>query len=259
LLAEQEKFMKGDAFMSLYPIFLAIVTFFSTSVGGLFAAEYRASKALTAFAAGVLISVPLFDLLPGAFSLAIEAHMPLENVMYVTAVGFIFLYVLERYISVHRVCRSGECDNIRHPTAGMFGATELSIHSFMDGVAIGVGFQLAFHIGMIVALAVICHDFSDGLNTVTIMLNSGNTLRSSLRMLLLDACTPFLGVLSTFIIKIPEQYLVLLLPFFAGGFLYLGAGDLLPGAHEKNPSLSSLISSLGGFLLIYVLTLVVNA
>jgi zinc transporter ZupT len=46
----------------------------------------------------------------------------------------------------------------------------------MDGLAIGIGFQLEFHVGIIVAFAVIAHDFSDGLNTVTAMLNSGNSL-----------------------------------------------------------------------------------
>jgi zinc transporter ZupT len=60
--------------------------------------------------------------------------------------------------------------------------------------------------------------------------------------------------LSTLFITIPEQYLVLLLPFFAGGFLYLGASDLLPEAHEKNPPVVSLVSTLAGFLLIFIIT-----
>ena len=47
-------------------------------------------------------------------------------------------------------------------------------------------------------------------------------------MLVLDALTPVLGAASATFLILPERYLVLLLPFFAGGFLYLGAGDLLP-------------------------------
>ncbi len=124
----------------------------------------------------------------------------------------------------------------------------------MDGLAIGIGFQAEFHVGIIVAFAVIAHDFSDGLNTVTVMLKSGNTLRSSFKMLLLDAITPVLGVSFTLIIKIPENYLLLFLPFFAGGFLYLGASDLLPQAHEENDPLVSITFTLLGFLLIFVIT-----
>lgn len=242
-----------------YGILLTIVTFFSTSLGGILAVKYRHDFAtLAAFAAGVLISVPLFDLLPESLNLAAQTLVPVINVMYVTALGFISLLILERYFSVHRVCENGVCHNVRHPIGGVFGGTELSLHSFVDGFAIGLGFQYDFHVGIIVAFAVICHDFSDGLNTVTVMLRSGNSLKSSMRMLLLDATTPILGAASTLLIKLPEQYLVLILPFFAGGFLYLGASDLLPEAHEKNPPLVSLVSCLAGFLLIFVVTGILN-
>jgi ZIP family zinc transporter len=242
--------------MNRFPIIFGAITFFSTMAGGLFAVRYRKSFGmLAAFAAGVLIAVSLFDLLPETFWLATKAGVPLEHVMYVTAVGFIFLLILERYFSVHRICLpDGTCSNVHHHRGGLFGASELSAHSFMDGLAIGIGFQLEFHVGIVVAFAVIAHDFSDGLNTVTVMLNSGNSLRSSIKMLLVDAITPLLGVLATLVIKIPEYYLILFLPFFAGGFLYLGSSDLLPQAHEKNHPLVSIAFTLLGFVLIFVIT-----
>ena len=224
---------------------------------GLLAVRYRKRFGiLAAFAAGVLIAVSLFDLLPEAFRLATKAGVPLEQVMYVTAVGFIFLLILERYFSVHRVCLpDGTCTNVHHPKGGFLGAAELSAHSFMDGLAIGIGFQLEFHVGIIVAFAIIAHDFSDGLNTVTVMLNSGNSLKSSLKMLVLDAVAPVLGILlSTLIVRIPENVLILFLPFFSGGFLYLGSSDLLPQAHEQNDPLVSIVFTLLGFLLIFVIT-----
>ena len=174
--------------------------------------------------------------------------------MYVTALGFIFLYVLERYFSVHRVCEDGVCQNVRHPRGGLLGAAELSAHSFVDGFAIGLGFQAGAHVGIIITVAVISHDFADGINTVTVMMNSGNPVRSSLRMLLLDAIAPVLGAASTLLFTVPEQTLIYILPFFAGGFLYLGASDLLPEAHESNPPAVSLVLSLAGFLLIFVVT-----
>ncbi len=242
--------------MNKSAIIFGAITFFSTMMGGLFAVRFRKSFGiLAAFAAGVLIAVPLFDLLPETLELATKAGVRLEYVMYVTAVGFIFLLILDRYFAVHRICLpDGTCSNVHHHAGGFFGASELSAHSFMDGLAIGVGFQLEFHVGVIVAFAVIAHDFSDGLNTVTVMLNSGNSLKSSIKMLLVDAVTPMLGVLSTMVIRIPEYYLILFLPFFAGGFLYLGSSDLLPQAHEKNHPLVSIAFTFLGFLLIFVIT-----
>jgi len=240
----------------VYPVIFGALTFISTLGGGLFAVRYRKRIGmLAAFSAGVLIAVSLFDLLPETFRLAAAAGVPLERVMYVTAVGFIFLLVLERYFSIHRVCQpDGTCTNVHHHKGGFFGAAELSAHSFIDGLAIGIGFQLEFHVGIIVAVAVIAHDFSDGLNTVTVMLKSGNSLRSSFKMLLLDALAPVLGVLSTYVIRIPEDYLLLFLPFFAGGFLYLGSSDLLPQAHESDDPLVSITFTLLGFLLILLIT-----
>lgn len=246
--------------MNIFSIIFGSITFFSTLLGGLFAIRYsKRFGFLAAFAAGVLIAVSLFDLLPESFRLAIKAGVPLENVMYVTALGFIFLLIVERYFSVHRVCLTdGTCTNVHHHRGGFFGAGELSAHSFMDGLAIGIGFQLEFNVGIVVAIAVIAHDFSDGLNTVTVMLKSGNSLKSSIQMLLLDACAPVLGVLCTLLIRIPEYYLIMFLPFFAGGFLYLGSSDLLPQAHEKNDPLASIGFTLLGFLLIFLVTRIVG-
>ena len=196
--------------MNRFSIFFGALAFVSTMAGGLFAVRFRKRfEILAAFAAGVLIAVSLFDLLPEAFRLATIAGVPLDQVMYLTAGGFIFLLILERYFSVHKVCLpDGPCTNVHHHKGGFFGAAELSAHSFMDGLAIGIGFQLEFDVGIIVAFAVIAHDFSDGLNTVTVMLNAGNSLRSSLKMLVLDAIAPVLGILSTLVIRIPENYLI---------------------------------------------------
>jgi zinc transporter ZupT len=242
--------------MNLYPALLGLAAFFSTLSGGLVAVRLSRQRlgALTAFAAGVLIAVPLFDLLPEVLKLAAQLEIRPESVLQLTALGFIFLYVLERYFSVHRVCEGDICRNVRHPKGGFLGALELSAHSFVDGFAIGLGFHVAASVGIVVALAVVSHDFADGINTVMVMLNAGNPPKSSFRMLLLDAVAPFLGAVTTLFVSLPEQALVFLLSFFAGGFLYLGAGDLLPEAHEQNPPFVSVASSLAGFLLIFALT-----
>lgn len=245
--------------MDAYPLILTIITFFSTLSGGLLAARYRKRLSmLAAFASGVLIAVALFDLLPETLKIALTLSVPIENIMYITAAGFIFLLVLERYFSVHHVCEGNVCRNVRHPRGGLFGASELSVHSFMDGFAIGLGFHFSFDIGIVVAFAVIAHDFSDGMNTVTVMLKAGNPLKSSLRLLMVDATAPVLGALSTYLISLPEQVLIMFLPFFAGGFLYLGASDLLPEAHEKNPPIVSVVLTILGFLLVFAIVQFLN-
>ncbi len=239
--------------MALFPIVLSFVTFLATLLGGYTAARNRSKfGVIAAFSAGVLIAVPLFQLLPASLTLAANINVPSQNILYMTALGFVFLYMLERLLSVKKV-RSGDgWKYVRHSTGGVYGASELVLHSFVDGFAIGVGFHFDFQIGMIIALAVIFHDFPDGMNTVTVMLNSGNSLKSSLRMLILDAIAPVLGAAVSLFITLLDQYLAYLLAFFAGGFLYLGASDLLPEAHEETSPAIAFGISLIGFIVIFI-------
>lgn len=244
--------------MNLSAILLAIVTCFSTFLGGAFAARHRKNiGVLGAFAAGVLITSSLLNLLPQTFKLATSVGMLLENVMALTVVSFLFLYIISRAIARH-VYKDGEYSEIKHPLGGLFATSQLSVHSFIDGLAIGFGFQTDIHVEIVIAFAVICHDFTDGLSAVTVMLNSGNSLKNSLRMLFLDAVAPLLGAVVALFIVVPQYYLALLLPFFAGGFLYLGASDLLPEAHEKNPQILTIVACTSGFILVFILTYVLS-
>jgi ZIP family zinc transporter len=238
----------------LYPLILSFVTFLATLAGGYTAAKNRSKFGyIAAFSAGVLIAVSLFQLLPTSLNLAAQTNVKAENVLYVMGLGFIFLYMLERLLAVKKVrSEDNGWKYVRHSAGGFYGASELALHSFVDGFSIGIGFHFSFQIGLIVALAVIFHDFPDGMNTVTVMLKSGNTLKSSMRMLMLDAVTPILGAVASLFITSVDKYLVYLLPFFAGGFLYLGASDLLPEAHDEISPRVAFSVSLAGFAVVFI-------
>jgi ZIP family zinc transporter len=245
--------------MNFYPMVMSTVTFLSTLLGGGVAARYRNRYGvLIAFAGGVLVAVPLLDLLPETLSLANQFNVSTETVMGLTALGFVFLMFLERYLSVKTVQDGDSFKIVRRAGGGVIGAVELSLHSFLDGLAIGLGFQFDSHVGLLVGVAIIAHDFSDGINVVAVMLNSGGTIKASLRMLVLDAVTPLLGTALTFFVAVPKRYILFFLPFFAGGFLYLGASELLPSACELNRPVVSFIAMLAGFLLIFFVARALN-
>ena len=131
-------------------------------------------------------------------------------------------------------------------------AAGLAFHSFLDGVAIGVGFQMSAAIGLLIALGIIAHDFSDGLNTVTVVLAHGNSRRNAVFWLIIDMLTPVLGAASTLMFDL-RGVLPFLLAFFAGSFLYIGASDLLPEAQEHDSPVVG-IATLLGMLAIYLIT-----
>ena len=110
--------------MSFDAIFLAIVTCFSTLLGGAFATRRRKNiGVLGAFAAGVLITTSLLDLLPQTFKLATNVNVILENVMALTVVGFLFLYIISRVISHHVFSKEGEYVEVKHPLGGLFATS----------------------------------------------------------------------------------------------------------------------------------------
>ena len=214
-------------------ILLALGTFFSTLGGGLFALKFNDRlHYILSFTAGVLLGVVAFDLLPEIFELAHRHAFEPTPAMVALVVGFLLFHGLEKFVLVHPA-QEEHYSHHHHPQAGVASALVLAAHSFMDGVAIGIGFQVSPAVGLTVAVAVVAHDFSDGLNTVSLMLRHHNTTRRAVAMLALDALAPMAGVASTLAFTIPPLQLMAYLGFFAGFLLYIGVSDILPEAHSR--------------------------
>src|SRR5438309_9404071 len=174
---------------------LAGAAFFATMLGGTFAL-YRRDRLhlILGFSAGAVLGVALFDLLPEAFTLATTRYSP-ATVTLCVAVGFFSFMFLNRVLLLH----PEDHDNHDAPRrSGALGAASLSLHSFLDGVGIGLAFKVSTAVGAVVAAAVLAHDFSDGINTVTVVLKSRGRDLNALRWLAVDAVAPLLGVASTY-------------------------------------------------------------
>ena len=236
-------------------IVLAFTTFLSTLIGGTFAIKFR--KALPyffAFAAGTLIAVTFFDILPESLGISESVNLSTRYVMITVVAAFLFLSFLEKFLLVHYHEESGGHGHIMGP----IGAGSLVIHSFLDGVAIGAAYQVSPSLGLLVALAVIFHDFTDGINTVTLMLKNKQRVKNATIFLVMDAIAPVLGVAFTSLINISPIVLSLILAAFAGEFIYIGAVNLMPETH-KYPNWKTVSSTMLGVLLILALTSVISA
>ncbi len=235
-------------------VFVAI-TFFSTIAGGLFILKNSRIqvKYFFAFAAGALLGVSFFDIFPEIIMILQTGVIDSTVVLGTIVVAFLFFHVLDRSITIHSI-RSHPDGSTGRMTNGKIRAAGLCIHSFLDGVAIGTAFHIGFALGVLVGLAVVFHDFSDGLNTVTVMLRAGAKNRPAFYWLLTDAVTPMIGAASTFILFLSDSVLAILLAFFVGEFLFIGAADLLPEAHEKGTSFRLVFATILGVLLIFGVT-----
>ncbi|HSP33005.1 MAG TPA: ZIP family metal transporter [Thermoanaerobaculia bacterium] len=222
----------------------AISAFVMTLAGGAFAFRYRAYLLyIMAFSSGVLVGVVFLDLLPEVFAIAQETSTDIRSLMLFVLFGFLGIFLMEKLTIIHSEKQHDAPGHHHH--VGLVGAIGLSFHSFLDGLAIGVGFKAGTEIGIVVLLAVLAHDFADGLNTVTFMLATRNSTWRTMTLLGIDAIAPVLGALLANVLRIGPRVLGFQLSFFAGFLLYLGASDLLPQVHEK-PRAALILSTIAG-------------
>src|SRR5205807_4776635 len=207
--------------------FYALAAFAMTLAGGAFAFRHqRYLLYIMAFSSGLLIGVAFLDLIPEVSALAVLHGIDIRALMFTVIAGFLAIFLLEKLTIIHGEKQHDAPGHHHH--VGLVGALGLSFHSFLDGLAIGVGFKAGTEIGVVVLLAVVAHDFADGLNTVTFMLASRNSAFRTGTLLAVDAVAPVLGALVANVLEIQPRLLAFQLSFFAGFLLYLGASDLLP-------------------------------
>jgi zinc transporter, ZIP family len=222
----------------------ALLAFAMTLAGGAFAFRYqRYLHAIMAFSAGLLIGVVFLHLVPEIAEIAHEAGLDFRSLMAMLIGGFLAIFLLEKLTIIHS--EKAHDTPGHHHNVGLAGAIGLSFHSFLDGLAIGVGFQAGTEVGVVVLIAVLAHDFADGLNTVTFMLATRNSRWRTIALLLIDAAAPVAGALLANVFRISPHVLSLQLAFMAGFLLYLGASDLLPHVHER-PRRSLIFSTVMG-------------
>jgi zinc transporter ZupT len=237
---------------------IALAAFSTTFAGGLLALRVaRRLQWILGFSAGAVVAVAFFDLLPEALELS-SATVPPVSVLAWTVAGFLVYLCLDRavFFNAH-AHRDRPSVNSKHASGelhsrGTLFAGSLSLHSLLDGVGIGLAFQASSAVGLIVAVAVLTHDFSDGLNTMNVVLRNGGTVRVALRWLLADAIAPGLGIATTRFFAVEDGVLGIILALFAGFFLYIGASDLLPESHRNHPTLLTTLMTVLGSVVLYV-------
>ncbi|HTO59092.1 MAG TPA: ZIP family metal transporter [Pseudomonadales bacterium] len=227
---------------------IAFAAFCATFAGGLFALRLKDRLHLVlGFSAGAVVGVALFDLLPAALDLGAKYH-DAKTLMSWVALGFSIYLVADRIVASRNTLQRGS-----------LGAGSLSMHSFLDGIAIGLAFQVSTSLGAIVTLAVLAHDFSDGINTMSVVLKNGGDRRRALQWLTIDALAPALGVASTYLFAVPDEAFGAVLAVFAGFFLFIGASDLIPESQHAHPKMLTTVMTLLGAGVIYLAVVLAGA
>ena len=183
----------------MFILLIAAAVCCASLLGGYFALKMKDKLHLIlGFSAGAVIGVAFFDLLPESIALC-AGLIDAGHVLMYAGFGFLTYMILDRILLPH-----GHDHEHTHDThRGHFGAATLSFHSMLDGLAIGLAIQVNPAIGAIVAAAVLAHDFSDGINTVSLALRNGGSRALAWKWLGIDSLAPVLGIIvgSQFILE----------------------------------------------------------
>ncbi|HSM38440.1 MAG TPA: ZIP family metal transporter [Candidatus Limnocylindrales bacterium] len=242
--------------MQLTAILVSLGALLSALAGGLVALRAtRSVGVIIAIGAGIRIGAAFFDLIPESVQ-----HMgqSLDTAMVFTAFGFLAFYAVEKLTTLHvghEAATEIDHGQAAHRHIGVIGASGMSLHSFLDGVALAAALVVGGGLGLVIAAVVIVHRFSDGIGIVSFMLASRTPIRETYWWVSIVAIAPVIGVFLGIVVPVPDEVLGGMLAVFAGFFLYIGAAELLPEAHRTDRSRWIVLATLSGVAAIYLFSL----
>jgi ZIP family zinc transporter len=235
---------------------LAALTAIATSAGGYLAIKSRDRLHLVlGLSAGLLLGLVAFDLLPEIFELNTNTfgNVPVVSVAFVA--GFLLLHFAEQIFGSHEPAESDYGHEHDHSVniAGTLGALAMGGHVFLDGVALGLAFKVSDALGFAVFIAILSHAFSDGLNTVSLLIKSGHWTRRAIMLLGLDAVMRIGGAALGSYVMISDPNLAIYLAMFSGFVIYLATSHILPEAHSRHPSKLTMVATVVGVVAMWLI------
>ena len=235
---------------------LAAITVFATFLGGMLALRAKDRFHLVlGLSAGLLLGLVSFDLLPEIFEMNSSDLGGVKTISIALISGFLFLHFLEQFVGSHEPAESDYGHEHTHAVeiAGVVGAVAMAGHIFLDGVALALAFKVSTELGIAVFIAMIVHAFSDGLNTVALLIKINQWRKKGKYLLGLDAVARISGATIGSSLSISDANLAIYLALFSGIVIYLATSHILPEAHSKHPSKVTMIATLTGVLMMWLL------
>jgi len=206
-----------------------------------------------AFAAGSLLGAAFLDLLPEAMADGAGAGM-----LIFTLLGVLAFFVMEKLL-YWRHCHDEDCKVHNFTYLSLVGD---GVHNFIDGMIIAASFLASVPLGITATLAIIFHEIPQELGDFSILLHGGFSKEKALLYNFLIALTAVLGALAVYFFAPHVQNLSsVLVPFAAGGFIYIAAVDLIPELHKETDlkrSALQLIMLICGIGVIWLATIFVH-
>ena len=197
---------------------------------------------MVAFAAGGLLGGAFFHLIPESY------ESGFEYVGLLVVAGFLLFFLVERYLHWHHHHEKCEHDHSLSYLV-LFGD---SLHNFVDGIIIAASFLVEVRFGVITTVVVMAHEIPQEIGDFAILIYNGFSKGKALLFNFLSALPAVLGAMLGYIFSTQISGLSdIVVPFAAGGFIYIGASDLIPELNNS-PSKGTIVFFLLGLIVMYL-------
>lgn len=193
---------------------------------------------LVALAAGSLLGGAFLHMLPSA----IDELGNTQTVWLWFLTGFTAFFLLEQTLHWHHCHRAVS----KHQPMGHLVLVADGLHNLIGGMSVASAFYIDHRIGAVTWIAAAAHEIPQELGDFGILIKSGWSRRSALVYNIASGLTFLLGGLVAAALSGTVD-IVLLVPFAAGNFAYIGATDLLPEL-TTDPVVTNKVVSFGAFV-----------
>jgi zinc and cadmium transporter len=198
----------------------------------------RILMALVGFSCGSLIGGAFIHLLPESLE---ETGQASRAIFCYVIVGIILFFTMEKFLH-WRHCHDEKCPIHTFAYLNLIGD---GVHNFIDGMIIAASFIVSYSLGVTTTLAVIFHEIPQEIGDFGVLVYGGFAKWKAFAYNFVSALTAVAGSLVTYYLASYMQGMdVFLIPFAAGGFIYIAATDLMPELHKRNQAKESLIQLL---------------
>jgi zinc and cadmium transporter len=205
---------------------------------------------LISLSAGVLMGGAFLHLIPEALE-----RNEVTDIFPIILVGFILFFVIEKVLH-WRHCHKGKCDVHTFHYMNLVGD---SIHNFIDGLIIATSFIVSVPLGITTSIAIAAHEIPQEIGDFGVLIYGGFEKKKAITLNFIVALTiVFGGIVGYFISQRIEQAVLFLLPFAAGGFIYIAATDLVPEIKKEvdiKKSMGTLFVFVCGVLIMWLVKL----
>jgi zinc and cadmium transporter len=206
---------------------------------------------LVSLSAGALMGGAFLHLLPEA-----SQEIEIDKLYLIVLFSFVFFFFMEKLL-FWRHCHKEDCQIHTFGYMNLFGD---ALHNFIDGLIIASTFLVDFNLGIATTIAIALHEIPQEIGDFGVLIHAGFERKKALILNYVVAFTVVLGgIAGYFLSYVINDVIPYLLPFAAGGFIYIAASDLMPEIRKEaniKRSINSFVIFILGIVLMYIIKII---